>query len=220
MAHEFNNVMTPLVGYARYALDNGDVELMKKSLNMTLQQAAIVTSMSERILGLAAHEAASREPLLLRKVVDDAVVCMCRDLSKDGITLQISMDDDLTVPADAGQLLQVFFNLLLNARQAIEHHSGRIVVSAEPGDDGQVRIQIRDNGCGIPAENLSTIFEPFFSTKTGNSPSPRKGCGLGLALCRDIIEEEWKSRVAAPSVPRHHQADRRPAQVRSPINPL
>ncbi len=200
MAHEFNNVMTPVVGYARYALDSGEPELMKKALTMTLRQASVVAAMSDRILGLAVNEAQSLEPVRLKTVVEEAVACMCRDPAKDGITLTVSIPDDLTVMGDDRQLRQVFFNLLLNARQAMTNRHGRIGITAARAGDGNVEIHVRDTGCGIQPEHLESIFEPFFTTRSAADGGPRKGCGLGLALCRDVITEH-NGQISAESKP-------------------
>lgn len=189
MAHEYNNLMTPVVSYARYALDTDDHELMVKALNMTLKQGAIVSSMAERILGLAVHEAASYKPVALKTVVDESIASMCRDPAKDGITLKTSVDGDLQVKADQKQLIQVLFNLLLNAREAVDHGNGRIVLDAVARGDDWVDLRIKDNGCGIPDAHRQTIFEPFFTTKRKGPDGGRNGSGLGLAICQEIVEE-------------------------------
>ena len=76
IAHEFNNLLTPVMGYAKYSLDSGDVELMKKALQMTLRQSAIATAMSDRILGVAASETRTAQTIRARDVVDEAVACL------------------------------------------------------------------------------------------------------------------------------------------------
>ena len=144
MAHEYNNVMTPVVGYARVAAESNDPELMKKALSMTLRQASVLSAMSDRILGLAVNEAQSFEPVKLKAVVEEAVAAMCRDPANDGIT--------------------------------------------RAGDHG-VEIRVAATGCGIKPEHLDSIFEPFFTTRGPTEGGPRKGCGLGLALCHEIVTE-------------------------------
>jgi signal transduction histidine kinase len=188
LAHEFNNLMTPMVSYATYALDAGDSALMVKALKLAVKQTSIVSAMADRILGLAANEAQAIRRANLAEIVVDAQNCLCRDLAKDGITLTVAVPAELHVLADPRQLTQVFFNLLLNARQAIKHRQGRIKVTAAARDEETVEIQVTDNGCGIPADQQERIFEAFFSTKRDDRPG-KSGSGLGLALCREIVEE-------------------------------
>jgi len=187
LAHEFNNLMSPVVGYARYAIDANDQQLMVKALTMTLKQTAIITAMSDRILGLASSEARAVCPVNVRDAVADAEACLCRDLSKDGIKLVNEVDSAIQVQADPRQLQQVLFNLFLNARQAITHRSGRIKVTASRAGDDAVAIDVADNGCGIPADRIDDIFDAFHTTKSDRPD--KSGLGLGLTLCRDIIEE-------------------------------
>lgn len=187
LAHEFNNLMSPVVGYAQFAIDSKDPELMAKALRITLKQTGIMTAMSDRILGLAANEVSAVQRVNIKEAIDDARECLIRDLSKDNIEFITEIDKSLTFLADPRQMQQVFFNLLSNARQAIQHRHGRITVAAERIDDETVSISFRDNGSGIPSDSLDAIFGEFYSTKK-DRPG-KSGIGLGLSLCRDIVEE-------------------------------
>lgn len=193
VAHEFNNIMTPLVAYAQYALMREDPELMAKALRTTLKQTAAALEMSDRILGLAGDAPGDFAAVSVRVVVDDAVACLCRDLAKDGITLDIDVDSRLKVRAQAGQLRQVLFNLLLNARDALEGRSGRISISAAKSDDETVRIIFVDTGCGIAHDELGSIFDTFVTSKAPSNGRGRRGTGLGLAICRQVINEHGGS---------------------------
>jgi signal transduction histidine kinase len=188
IAHEFNNLFTPIVAYARHALDTDDVPLMKRALEKTLTQVEIMRNMSDRVIGLAKQGDSGLKAVNVAAVVSNAIECLCRDLNKDNITVQTQIDPALTVRANESSLLQVLFNLVINARQAMLGRRGRLTVDAA-AQDGRVRISVRDTGCGIPPENLDRIFEPFFSTKTNADKPDRRGLGLGLSICRDMIEE-------------------------------
>ncbi len=187
-AHEFNNAMTPIVGYAQFALDSGDPELMAKGLRTTLKQTESVLKMTERILGLAVDAPDEFEPVAIGELVLDASDCMGRDWSKDGITLNVDIDAKLRVHGNRHLLRHVFFNLFLNARHALEGQSGKVTVSAEEAGDKLIRIFVKDNGPGIPAKHIDSIFDAFFTTKTGRSGG-HKGTGLGLTFCREIAEQ-------------------------------
>lgn len=199
LAHEYNNLFAPVVSYAQYALDRNDVELMRKTLNMILRHSDAVQSMSQRILGLARWEAPVLEAVDVKAVVEDAVGCLGRDLTKDNISLTIEIDPNLRVRGHRNQLQQVLFNMVLNARQAVIGSSGRLKISATPISDDAVAIHVRDNGKGIAPAHLQDIFSPFFSTKQNEDRRERRGLGLGLAICKDIIEEHGGS-IAVDSI--------------------
>lgn len=188
-AHELNNMLTPVVAYCRDALDRNDVELMRLALSKTLDRAAAMRQMIDRVVGLARQSDTVIKAVKVHQVVEEAIGCLGRDLGKDGIQLNLQIDEQLTVRANENQLLQVMLNLVSNARQAMLCRRGRLSIDAAPAGDGQVRINVRDTGCGIPPENLEAVFDPFFSTKTDAEKPDQRGLGLGLAISRDIIEE-------------------------------
>jgi C4-dicarboxylate-specific signal transduction histidine kinase len=188
IAHEFNNLFTPIVAYGRQALDTGDVGLMRKALEKTLTQVDIMRHMSDRVIGMAKQSDNAVKAVNVAKAVENAIDCLCRDLAKDNITVHMQIDPALTVRTNESALLQVLFNLVINARQAMLGRRGRLTMDAA-ARDGRVEICVRDTGCGIPPENLERIFEPFFTTKSSADKPDRRGLGLGLAICREMIEE-------------------------------
>ncbi|HUW82112.1 MAG TPA: ATP-binding protein [Phycisphaerae bacterium] len=188
LLHELNNLLTPLVSYAQYASTKDDRELMRKALLKAVEQAEKVSGMSDRILNMATNQDPGVAPTGLKVVADEAVACVGRDLAKDNITLAVNIDPELKVLANAHQLQQVVYNLILNARQAMLGKGGRLSISAQ--DEGRnVRLSVADTGIGIKPEYLGRIFEPFFTTKRSADRADRRGIGLGLAVCKDIIEE-------------------------------
>lgn len=189
IAHEFNNLFTPVVAYAQQALDTGDVELMKTALAKTLDRTNAMRQMADRVIGLARQPAGGVRAVNVRQLAENAVGCLCRDVGKDNIGLNIQIDPGLAVRANENQLLQVMFNLVVNARQAMLGRRGRLTIDAAPIDEDRVEINVRDTGCGISAENLARVFEPFFSTKQDADKPDRRGLGLGLAISRSIVED-------------------------------
>ena len=97
--------------------------------------------------------------------------------------------DDLTVHVIPGQLLQVFLNLFVNARQAMSKTGGTLLIHARGDQNQWIVIKISDTGCGIQTDMVDKIFEPFVSTKTQATQTDQKGTGLGLMVCKDIIEK-------------------------------
>ncbi len=190
LAHEYNNQMTPVMGYARSAIDSDDVEFMRKALRLTLKHCTTVTAMSDRILGLADQSGRSVGRVHLRTAVEEGLASLGRDPAKDAIRVTLDVPDELHVQADPRQLQQVLFNLFVNAREAMSPGGGTLAVTAAHDGPGHIRIDVRDTGVGIEAPDLANVFEPFVSTKSSDgSGKTRKTRGLGLAICRDIVAD-------------------------------
>ncbi len=189
IAHEVNNLLTPVLSYTRTALNADDVELQNKALRATLNNVEMLIAMSERVLEIGTSGPPARESVSVRTAAQDAAASLCRDLAKDGIRFSIDVDEALTVWADSLQLQQVLFNLFLNAREAMaKSHSGRLTVSAARQEE-QVIIEVRNTGEAIPPDLLPHIFDPFQTSKPVTRQGRRRCGGLGLALCRDLVEE-------------------------------
>lgn len=190
LAHEINNIMTPIVSYAQYALERNDTDLMRKALDKTLRQSKRLTGLCERVMGLASDDQMGPTDTLIRPLVVDAVECLGRDLDKDNIELLIEIPEDLKARVHGSSVQQVLFNLVLNARQAMLGRRGRLVISGKTNTDGRIEVRVADSGPGIQAENIGRIFEPFYSTKGHAVQSDRRGIGLGLTISRQLIEEQ------------------------------
>ncbi len=116
------------------------------------------------------------------------------DLRQAGIQPALELAEGLPrVWADAVQVQQVLVNLVHNAIDAMELIEARnrsLVLATRAGEDGVVRVDVIDSGCGVPPENIQSIFDSFFTTKP-------QGLGMGLALCRTIIEDHGGHLTAA-----------------------
>lgn len=189
LAHEFNNLFTPVMAYAQQALETGDAGLTKKALEKTLTHTQIMRQMCDRLVGMVKNGETGRSRYTVRKLVDDSLGCLCRDPAKDNISVNIQIDPELAVRVNGHQIQQVLFNLIQNARQAMLGRKGRLTLDAAPGSEDKVVIHVRDTGCGIKPENLARVFEPFFSTKQYAEKADQRGLGLGLAISREMVEE-------------------------------
>ena len=193
IAHEFNNLLTPIVSYSQYALqsaesDKPDMEIIRKALSKSFQASTKAGRISTSMLGLARGESSFAE-VSIQRLVDEVLLVMARDPQKDGLALRIQIQPDLTIHADPVQIEQVLLNLLINARQAMIGRGGSLTVKAATveGSD-EVRLQVIDTGPGIPEKLLPKIFTPFFTTKGTARKGETKGTGLGLAICKEIVE--------------------------------
>ncbi len=202
IAHEFNNLLTPIVSYSQYALqsaesDKPDMELIRKALSKSFQGSTKAGRICTSMLGLARGESVFGQ-VNVQKLVDEALAVMARDPQKDGIALRVQVQPDLVVVGDTVQLEQVLLNLLINARQAMLGKGGSITIKGQRMETSEVRIQVMDTGPGIPEKLLPKIFQPFFTTKATARKGESKGTGLGLAICKEIIEHH-KGQIAVQS---------------------
>lgn len=193
IAHEFNNLLTPIVSYSQYALQSAesgepDMELIRKALTKSFQSSSKAGKICTSMLGLARGESSFGE-VEVQKLVDEVLMVLARDPQKDGIALRVQVQPDLVVFGDEVQLEQVLLNLLINARQAMLGKGGSLTVKASRDEESdELRIQVIDTGPGIPEKLLPKIFQPFFTTKGTARNGESRGTGLGLAICKEIIE--------------------------------
>jgi len=191
IAHEFNNLLTPIVSYSQYALASAesaepDMALICKALSKSYQGSSKAGKICASMLALARGEA-SFTKVFIQKLVDEVLLVLARDPRKDGIALRVQVQPELAVHGDPVQLEQVLLNLLINARQAMLGKGGSLTIKGF-AEGEQVKIQVIDTGPGIPENLQAKIFEPFFTTKSTVRRGETKGTGLGLAICREIIE--------------------------------
>lgn len=187
IAHEINNLLTPLSTYAALAARNPtDRALVEKVLDRTVRNCQRASKVMDSLLGLANGQREQRERVSVKALVEEVFTGLCRDFQKDGITVEVRVGDDLQLPCVPVQIQQVLMNLILNARDAMLPGGGILTVAGSP-NDGQVIIEVRDTGSGIQPEDLKNIFRPFFTTKSKENGAAG-GSGVGLAFCRRIIE--------------------------------
>jgi len=188
IAHEMNNILTPLGSYAQLAINHPeDKNLVRKTIQKTAANSQRAAKILESVLAMATGRGQAKTNNQLKALLDDVFVCLARDFAKDRIKVTIEIPEDLTISAQAVCLQQVLMNLILNAREAMLGKGGNLRISARQVDDS-VQIKVADTGCEIEPENLSRIFEPFYTTKNGQSQSGCLGAGLGLAFCKKVID--------------------------------
>jgi len=194
VAHEFNNILTPIVNYARLARTNP--KLVEKAILRAADGGEKCTHICQAILGLAGGEAKEPQEINLRALISETLTAMAREPKRDAIELEIDAPGDMTITAHPVEIQQVLLNLLINARTAVLAQNGprRISVSGQRKSDN-VTIRVSDTGVGIPPEHMDKIFQPFFSTTSGDDDA---GHGLGLAICKEIVSE-MNGRISAQS---------------------
>jgi signal transduction histidine kinase len=198
VAHEFNNILTTIINYAKMGVRGqtpaAQAQAFEKILRGGQRAAGIVNSM----LGFARNHSSHREATDIVSLVEEVLVLTEKDLSKHRIQVEKRYHGRPTAAVVPGQIEQILVNLVINARQAMTT-GGRLRVEVRENPAGDtVEIKIADSGCGIPPENLRQIFEPFFTTKQPDEYG-RGGTGLGLSVCRQIIEQH-NGRIRVESV--------------------
>jgi two-component system NtrC family sensor kinase len=197
VAHELNNPLTSVIGYAQLVED----ELRSPSSDQGLRQGADVARDVRRIaeeseraakivrnlLAFARRQTAERAPQDLADLFNRVLSLRAYEFRLSAIELQVAFDAGLPrVLADASQLQQALLNLVLNAEQAMRGRSPRrLIVGARYVDDASaVELSIADSGHGISEENLRRIFDPFFTTRDVG-----EGTGLGLSIVYGIVRD-------------------------------
>ncbi len=189
VAHEFNNILTTLINYAKLGLrpessDAARVQALEKILKGSQRAATIISSM----LGFARNHTTQRELTDLAALVEEVLLLTEKDLAKHHVHVETKFHGRPAAPVVRGQIEQILLNLIINARQAMPR-GGHLKIDVRDNPRTHLaEIIIADTGCGIPPEQLRLIFEPFYTTKSPDEHG-HGGSGLGLSVCRQIIEQ-------------------------------
>ena len=193
IAHEINNPLAIIgqesewVNHLLQSDELGDfkqVNDLKDSLREITRQVERCKDITHRLLNFARKMETLLQVVDVNRLIEDMTKLVERETKQHNINIVRRFQKDLPpVVSDAPLLRQVILNLLNNAAYAIQK-DGAITLTTRPADNGQVEIMVTDTGSGISKENLSKIFNPFFTTKP-----PGKGTGLGLSICHRIIDK-------------------------------
>ena len=186
--HEFNNVLMTIINYAKMGMRHKDAATRDKCFEKVFAAGNRAAKITATILAVARNRSASQEPTDLAALIDNALMLLEREMNKYRIAVEREFDEVPEAYVNGNQIQQVLLNLLINARQAMPN-GGRLVIRLSYDKAAEmVDLVVRDYGCGIPAEKLPHIFDSFFTTKSGPDASGKGGTGLGLSMCRNIIE--------------------------------
>lgn len=200
VCHELNNTLTPILNYAKLGLRNPDPDFRRKAFERILEAVQRASTISGGILGLARPQADRRAPADLVRLVEEVLLLTGKDLQKHRVAVDFTPSERPSAVVNPAQIQQVLLNLIINARQAMPN-GGTLRLSVGSDPTGRwAEIRIADSGVGMPPDVLRRIFEPFFTTKSGPDSSGQGGTGLGLPVCRDIVEAHH-GRLRAESRP-------------------
>lgn len=186
--HEFNNVLTTVLNYAKLGMRHRDEASRDRAFEKILSAGQRAAQITNSILGVARNRGMQLEPTDLSRIVYDVMTLLEREMHKYRIRVELQIERVPMVRAQASQMQQLLLNLVINARQAMGEGGQLTVRLRHDAECDWVELTVRDTGPGIPEDQLPRIFEPFYSTKTGPDASGKGGTGLGLAACRQIVQ--------------------------------
>jgi two-component system, NtrC family, sensor kinase len=185
VAHEINNPLGVILGYAAYIegkLSPEDPNF--KYIHEIKRESKRCKKIVQDLLSYARTPQPALEQTDINELLGQIVDFAANHTDMHHVTVQKEFNDTLPeIMVDGDQLRQVAINLILNAGAAMQK-GGNLVVSTNSGEDGFVSLKFSDNGGGIPQEHMEKIFEPFFTTRV-------KGTGLGLAITKQIVEQHY-----------------------------
>lgn len=193
IAHEINNPVAIMIEEAGWIIDLLEEEDLKKSsnldeiyraLNQIQKQGLRCKDITHKLLSFARHTDPTVNEIDICNLIKELTDISAQHAKYSQIQLIVKCDPNLPkLMASATEMQQVLLNLINNAFDAMEKTGGKLELSAFI-DNGFLKIEVSDTGCGIPESNIEKIFEPFFTTKPVG-----KGTGLGLSICYGIIKK-------------------------------
>jgi signal transduction histidine kinase len=186
VAHEINNPLMVILGRAELAImDLPEDNAAAADLEIIVSETKRIANIVKNLLRFSRQDQQeSLLPVEVTEIVGRALELTRYQMTVDNITIETRYMPNLpTVLGNAGQLQQVFTNIIINAYQAMAPKGGRLLVETRVHGD-QVEVMFTDTGCGIPPEQIKRIYEPFFTTK-----NEQEGTGLGLSVSYGIVAD-------------------------------
>jgi PAS domain S-box-containing protein len=185
-AHEINNPLTSIIGFSQLIMEKDIPDDIHQDLTFINSEAQRAAGVTKNLLAFAQKHKPVKRLNQINTIIEDVLKLRSYEHKIKDIEVNKQLASDLPESmVDYFQIQQVFFNLVINAEYFMTeaHDRGTLTITTEK-QNGTVRISFADDGLGIPPENLSQIFNPFFTTKeTG------KGTGLGLSICHGVVSE-------------------------------
>ncbi|MGH7885303.1 MAG: response regulator [Thermodesulfobacteriota bacterium] len=201
IAHEFNNVLSGIVGYTSLAMTRDDIEKIRADLKVVDKASQRAIDIIKKLLTFSKQKEEKYTLSNIDEIIEDAISLVKNVLDKEGIKIVKHYSKVPAVRVNQGEIQQVILNLIINAQHAIMQNKdslSEMLIGIKTKVEGtDVKIEISDTGVGIPKEIIPKIFDPFFSTKNKNSS--QSGSGLGLSVSYAILERH-KGSIEVSSV--------------------
>ena len=182
VAHEIRNPLSSIKGFATYFKERyRDTPQDQQTADIMIAEVDRVNRVVGQLLEFAKPISVSPKPTLLKELIDNSVRLIEKQARDQNITVETLNSADVNeATIDPDRITQVLLNLYLNAIDAMEA-GGQLDVELSHREDNRIEIKVSDTGCGIPGEDLSRIFDPYFTSKSS-------GTGLGLTIAHNIME--------------------------------
>ncbi|WP_242466937.1 ATP-binding protein [Ectothiorhodospira shaposhnikovii] len=194
VTHELRTPLTSIRSFTEILHDHPDLETAKRQefLGIIISESERLTRLINQVLDLAKLESGAMRWYIRRldlvEILTEAATTTGQLFRDKGVDLALELPEQpVWIPTDRDRLMQVVINLLSNAVKFTPSQTGRVVLRLRPARDGGVRVEVEDNGPGIPAEALPTLFEKFRQVGDALTDKP-EGTGLGLAICKNIVQ--------------------------------
>jgi C4-dicarboxylate-specific signal transduction histidine kinase len=201
IAHEVNQPLSGIITNAGTCLRMLDatppnIEGARETARRTIRDGNRASDVIARLRALFSKREFTLESLDLNEAAREVIALSSNDLQRNRMVLRLELADDLPIIAgDRIQLQQVILNLLRNACDAmvdVEDRQRELVIRTEREDGGRVRLSVRDAGVGLSPKSLDSLFDPFYTTKSG-------GMGIGPFISRSIVERHEGRLWAEPN---------------------
>ena len=191
IAHEFNNLIGGMLGYAQLGMMNAeDREMTRKAFSVIEKSCFRAKELTENMLLFSSNRIKPEATSAIENCLSHCQILMASEFKKNSIVLSKELNHTHRVAIDPNRLLQIFVNLLRNSVQAIENSSEkqeRLIRVITEDNDENVILEIQDSGCGIDEKSQERIFDPFFTTKGVLGGGTSGGSGMGLSVVYGII---------------------------------
>jgi C4-dicarboxylate-specific signal transduction histidine kinase len=187
IAHEINQPLGALVNNAGACLawlDAENLEEVRNSVELVMDDAQRATEIITRIRALVKKASPQKDWFHIDQIIREVIGLAQSEVQRNHIAVEVRLSDEVPlVFADRIQLQQVLLNLTMNAIEAMTQVTGarELLISSEADRPRGVVVVVRDSGAGLDSKSFKRLFEPFYTTKP-------QGMGMGLAICRSIVE--------------------------------
>ena len=185
-AHELNNPLTSIIGFAQLLKERDVPDDIRENVEFIYNEAQRAANVVKNLLTFARKHTPVKQLNQINDIIEDVLKLRAYELKANNIQVKKQLAPDLPeIMVDRFQMQQVLLNIIINAEYFMieAHNRGTLTITTQK-HNGNVMISIADDGPGIPEENLRRIFDPFFTTKPVG-----RGTGLGLSICHGIVSE-------------------------------